>query len=255
MTAEERALITFRELADLYERRGDPQMRDRFLVLAADTAHNAGLDDEAERMRRRLLQASPHHLLKPYGSFGEALQAEDVQIYVNDLRANYPPEVADNLLQSLRQRDGSGKARPIPPTAPVINLDSDVPTLPRNSVESLRVYALREEEKKTPPPAPPPATRRRPPTRSEPPPAATPAPRKAPSPPPRPVAPPTPAPRPAPPLERAAVSLPQPMPAAPAEEISGSWLGALLFGVALVAGLVWATFTLARPFLPSGWLP
>src|SRR4051812_17384469 len=87
-------LNVYRELADRYQQRGQPAMRDRFLVLAADAAHAAGLSDEAEHLRQRLLQANPHHLLKPYGSFAEALDSSSVQIYVQDLRINYPLTMA-----------------------------------------------------------------------------------------------------------------------------------------------------------------
>ena len=59
------ALVTiYKELADRHERQGQSQMRDRFLVLAADAALRAGRDEEAERLRRQLLQRIPHHMLR-----------------------------------------------------------------------------------------------------------------------------------------------------------------------------------------------
>jgi hypothetical protein len=250
MTVEERALYVFRELADQYERRGDSQMRDRFLVLAADAAHNAGHDEEAERMRQRLLKSSPHHLLKPYSSFAEALQAEDVQIYVNDLRANYPPDVADNLLKSLRQR--AGGAHPIPPTAPVIDLNNPKPDPLRQGPVPLRFYGL-QEEKPGQTPLPPEIPLRRPPPSPQ---TASPtAPRKSSPPSTRPTARPVSSARPAAPAAKPVPSASEPVRPETEMERGGSWLGAMLFGVTLVAGLGLAAYTLARPFLPPGWLP
>src|SRR5215469_1142977 len=103
-------LQVYKELADWYERQGQPAMRDRFLVLAAEAAFSAGKTEEAERLRQRLLQGNPHHMLKPFSSFGQALQSTNIQIYIHDLQANYPVQTAEGLLQDLR----SGTS----PTAP-----------------------------------------------------------------------------------------------------------------------------------------
>src|SRR6266849_4992682 len=108
MASAEQATRIYRELAEDYGRQGQAQMRDRFLVLAADAALAAGQQDEAERLRGRLLQHNPHHLLKPYSSFAEAMNSMDVQNYVSALRRNHPYEKAEHLLEGLRQ----GKARP-----------------------------------------------------------------------------------------------------------------------------------------------
>ena len=42
------------ELADCYDNQGLPQLRDRFLVLAADAAQTAGQPEEAERLHHAL---------------------------------------------------------------------------------------------------------------------------------------------------------------------------------------------------------
>src|SRR5262249_52116713 len=60
MDPHTQALHVYRELADRFAERGDAAMRDRFLILAADAALAAGLPDEAEWLRHRLLQASRH---------------------------------------------------------------------------------------------------------------------------------------------------------------------------------------------------
>ncbi|HEY7425582.1 MAG TPA: hypothetical protein VH682_15225 [Gemmataceae bacterium] len=237
-------LQVYKELADWYERQGQAAMRDRFLILAAEAAFSAGKADEAERLRQRLLQGNPHHMLKPFGSFAQALQSSNVQIYVHDLQVNYPPETAENLLQNLRS--GTDSTTAVPQTAPLIEI-RDEPTLPLGGAgEALKVYPLREEPASpaTPPPANPtplnrPASRKQPtalpPTRPQP---AVPV-SSIPARPSRPAA----APIPPPP--------PPPEPAAP----GGAWLALLLFGMTVTAGAALAVYTLARPFLPPQWLP
>ena len=49
MPAADQMMQLYRELAEIYDRQGQAQMRDRFLVLAADTAFSAGKTAEAER--------------------------------------------------------------------------------------------------------------------------------------------------------------------------------------------------------------
>ena len=138
------SLSVYRELADCYDRLGQASMRDRFLILAADSALEAGQPSEAERFRQRLLQGSRHHMLRPYASFAEAALAPDVQTYLRDLRLNYPLEVARQLLDSLQGGNTAPKAalhetaplnqlfppatlpppddpEPIPPTMPLID--------------------------------------------------------------------------------------------------------------------------------------
>src|SRR5262249_13715278 len=68
----------YEELADWYDRQGQAKLRDWFLVLAADAALAGGRVDEAERLRGQLLYLNPHHLLKPFASFAEALKSPDV---------------------------------------------------------------------------------------------------------------------------------------------------------------------------------
>jgi hypothetical protein len=118
MESQVTMLRVYRELADWYERHSEGARRDRFLVLAMDAAQHAGQAEEAEKLRRHLLQFSPHHLLRPFGSFAEARQATDVKEYLRELRVKYPSEVAQELLKSLR----SGAKSPpsaIGPTAPI----------------------------------------------------------------------------------------------------------------------------------------
>jgi hypothetical protein len=252
-------LQVYKELADWYERQGQPAMRDRFLILAAEAAFSAGKPDEAERLRQRLLQGNPHHMLKPFSSFAQALQSTNIQIYIHDLQVNYPPETAGDLLHKLRGDTGVPAA--IPQTAPLIEI-RDEPTLPLgNSLEPLKVYPLREETEATLPPSPPvkPTQLHRPAPRQQPaaPPSGKPPVRSSPLNTPVPLAPAA-LPRPTAPARsaRPAVSPDRsPPPPNPEPVPPGGGLALLLFGMTVTAGIALAVYTLARPFLPPQWLP
>lgn len=96
----------YHQLADANAAQGRFQERDRFLVLAIDAAQQAGKTDLAEQWRQRLLQFNPHHLIKPYASFQEAVQSPNFGNYLQQLRRNFPPNKAQELLNEL--------ARPTP---------------------------------------------------------------------------------------------------------------------------------------------
>src|SRR5262249_7244074 len=137
---------TYRKLAEWHHQHGHPQQRDRFLVLAAYTAHAVGRPEQADSLRVRLLRHNPHHLLKPYTSFAQALTAPDVESYVNDLRRSYPPNTATQLLASLPGKGSSDHGGTVlPPTQPVLNL-GDVPKGKEREAEeldALKVYRVR----------------------------------------------------------------------------------------------------------------
>jgi hypothetical protein len=227
------------------------------LILAAEAAFSAGNVEEAERLRQRLLQGNPHHMLKPFSSFAQALQSSNVQIYVQDLRENYPPETAETMLREARGTTDT--IPPLPQTAPVIDMRDDT-TLPLDvTVEPLKVYPIREESEETLRPVPPlkPTHVNRPaPRKPTPPPAAPPKrpstinppmPRRQPA-----AGPAVPA-RSSPPAVAPVASLPPSLPDSTGP--TGAWLTLLLFGMTVTAGLALALYTLARPFVPASWLP
>jgi hypothetical protein len=213
----------YEELAVWYDRQGQAKLRDWFLVLAADAAVALGQPDHAERLRQRLLHVNPHHLLRPYATFAEALRSPDVQSYVADLRRNYPPETAEQLLQSTRRKQSEE-----PPPTPVVEPE-------------LKVYRGRET-----PTEPAPVLRART-TQSAPeisvPATATPA-----TPPPR-------MPTPVAWKRTAPTALPraEPTNAVVIDEEGptalGYWVSSLLFVVTLVLGVGLAAYTLVGPFL------
>src|SRR5436305_966865 len=133
MATPDTLVVIYKELADAHERQGQPQLRDRFLVLAADAARTADRPAEADLLLARLLRSNPHHMLRPFSSFGEAMASPDIQNYVAELRRTHPPEKAEADFDALRAGRG-GQAQPrhtraLPPTAPVVNLDEERETL------------------------------------------------------------------------------------------------------------------------------
>ena len=295
-------LSVYRDLADCYDNLGQASMRDRFLMLAAAAALQSGQAAEAERLRLRLLQGNLHHMLHPYPSFVEAVKASEVQTYLQDLRDNYPLDVAKQLLESVQGNAGpSGAAleqtqqmswgpgeraaepkRAIPPTAPVVemtgplpgNLAGAIPRAPRQTTRPTsppETYPLREEQEPavTRPLAQPlagrsPMARQNSAARpASPTGASIPAAKVPPSS--LPIAQPVPANRGRnyePPVRRPEATyevVPQAETSSSQEYEeplqSGSWFSMLLVAVVGTVGMALVVFTLARPFLPAGWLP
>jgi hypothetical protein len=280
MSSDYENLRVYYELADWYERHSQAQMRDRFLLLAADTALSEGVPEEAERLRQRLLQHSPHHMLKPFASFAEAMRSPDVQGYINDLRHTYPPETAEQLLMSLRS-EGEPDAEPEAPSPPAV---SDVPVpanhAPARTPEPLKVYRVRDEGSRAGA-SPRPAAQPRPPASHK---AAPPAPSVKPVSRTIPAAVPTRAATEAPAVARQPAAVAEPPAPRPAlasrrdttaqpkqarrrlrkpgraeeknnAEGSGGWVGVGLFVLALAAGAALGVYAFARPFIPAQWLP
>lgn len=257
MDPRDNLLRIYKELADWYERQRQPQMRDRFLVLAADAALLAGKADEAEKVRLRLLKVNPHHMLKPYTSFAQALKAQDVLTYVKDLRVNYPADVAEDLLRTL-QGDEKRPTAGVPATLPPgVAFDGSVTgPLPRGLAEGETYLKSNEEEVDLGQTAAPGAFNS--PRRAPAPPQTIPlqgqhsarpavAPARSATPPRAvPVASRRPLPAPLPPDAR--TGLPPPA-AEPTTATGGSWLAVLLFLLVAVSGLALTGFTLLRPYL------
>ena len=145
MTVTETTVHIYEELAEGYARRHEARQRDLFLLLAADAALNLGQRDKAERLRQRLLFFNPHHLVKPFSSLADALQSSDFRRYVEDLRRQFPPDLAERLWQAQEQPFGEQRNEAANGLAPP-------------AVESeLKVYRLQEPAAKAVTPPIPPA--------------------------------------------------------------------------------------------------
>jgi len=232
MATPDNLVLIYKELADYHERQGQPQMRDRFLVLAADAALSAGRPTEADLLLARLLRSNPHHMLRPYASFGQAMASTDIQNYVGELRHTYPPDQAEQQFDALRVARGAAagrQTRALPPTAPVVDLDNGAASAGAGR-EPLKVYRVQDEGEA--PSAPPRGTR--------------PVLPRPPNSPPR-----TPDPYPLV-ADGAAEPRPRALPpsaAEPDDVATGSWVSLGLFVVLLAAGLALAAWSLLGPFL------
>jgi len=118
MPSSDPKVRVYEDLAEWEHQNGTPQARDRFLILAADAALTAGLTEEAERFRSRLLEYNPHHLLRPYPSLKDAMKSSDVYSYIADLRGNYPLGESEQLLASLTGKKPVDGLPPLPEMPP-----------------------------------------------------------------------------------------------------------------------------------------
>jgi hypothetical protein len=126
----EHAYQIYKELAEREAERGADQLRDRFLILAADAALMAGRAHDADQLRDRLLEGNPRHLLKPFESMADAIHSPEVANYLADLRRSYPPEEAERLLQSLHGAPIPVKEEESEAPPPLSRLFADQETAP-----------------------------------------------------------------------------------------------------------------------------
>ncbi len=125
MRNPETMLRVYEELANRFVKQNEPRFRDHCLVLAADAALSSNRPEDAERLRQQLLQHNPHHLLRPFASMSEAMQAPDVQEYVADLRRQWPPEFVQKLYlggpeeaRPVESKPAAAPPAPPPPSTP-----------------------------------------------------------------------------------------------------------------------------------------
>jgi hypothetical protein len=221
MANAEKAIRVYQELARGYNTQGQDQVRDRFLVLAADAALGGGRPDQAEQIREQLLDLNPHHLLKPFTTLSQALQSVDVQNYVEGLRRTYPLENAEQMLQQMRQEgEPPMTLAPLPESAPPRAPQPPTPRPPEPPPKPSAPIPLRPVEEAKPP-APAPVQ----PIPFAPEPAPSPA---------KPAAPPS---------SKTSVAKPR------RSQAEGNWLATALFTLVLTAALALVVYTLIRPFL------
>jgi hypothetical protein len=248
MASAEKTIRTYRELARGYDTQGQAQVRDRFLVLAADAALAGDRCDEAEQIRQELLRLNPHHLLKPFTTLAQALQSVDVKNYIDGLRRTYPLESAEQMLEQMRHEgEAPLTLAPLPDSDHGVPSSQPEPTLvwPAEAqvAERPRETPAARSTQTTPPPEPPKAK----PTSAliEPIPFA-PEPKK----PVYPVG--KRAPGTAPPRSKGTKAAPFGAfsePDSEAKPVEGNWLATVLFFLVLAVAMALAVYTLIRPFL------
>lgn len=109
MPAPKVLLDLYLHLARASEEQNRVLQRDKFLVLAAGIALQAGYPSIAEDCRRRVLEQNPNHLLRNYATMREALASDDIRHYSHQLSRIYPFEKAEYLLDKYRASGYSGR--------------------------------------------------------------------------------------------------------------------------------------------------
>ena len=101
MPGDSDLLPIYLHLARAAALRGRPFVRDKLLLLAAVAAYDGGLKPIAEACRDEILGHNPHHMVSHWPTFITALQADDFFTFLSQVRRQYPPEKAEQLLQAL----------------------------------------------------------------------------------------------------------------------------------------------------------
>ena len=101
MSDPSETLGLFLHLARASAMRRRMPVRDRLLVIAGAIASQLGLERVADRCRDRILEHNPHHMLRQWHSFDQALKDPDFLHLLKQLQRRYPLEKAERLLDSL----------------------------------------------------------------------------------------------------------------------------------------------------------
>jgi hypothetical protein len=88
-------------LAAASQKRGQPQVRDRFLVIAGTIAARMELAGIDVHCRQIVLAHNPQHLIRRWPTFAAALGDSDFLHFLKQLQRRYPQEKAEQLLAGL----------------------------------------------------------------------------------------------------------------------------------------------------------
>ena len=94
-------LATYLYLAKASQRRSQPMVRDRMLVLAAALAVEMDLNPIAAHCRSMVLLHNEKHMLGKFPTVYDAMTDETFRGVLKQLRRRYPPEKAERLLVGL----------------------------------------------------------------------------------------------------------------------------------------------------------
>jgi hypothetical protein len=101
MTRPIELLGTYLHLARAAEKRRQPLIRDRVLLLSAVIAAQINLAPIAAACRELILAHNPRHLAGRWPSIGAALGEEDFQALVSQLSTRYGPERVERMVEQL----------------------------------------------------------------------------------------------------------------------------------------------------------
>jgi len=79
-----------------------PLVRDRLLVIAAALAVDTRLPRIAALCRAKILEHNPGHMFRKWEAVEAATENPDFQTYLKQLVRRFPPEKAEQMLQSLQ---------------------------------------------------------------------------------------------------------------------------------------------------------
>ncbi len=101
MRDHEGAMRVYVQLAVLSDQKQQPQVRDRFLLLAGVEACRAGWPDVAARCQQKLLASNPVHQASRHATLADALRDSDFQQLVVHWERYCPFEKAEAMLRQL----------------------------------------------------------------------------------------------------------------------------------------------------------
>ena len=94
-------LALYLHLARASELRRRPLVRDRLMVIAAAAAARAGLPRISALCRSKILSHNAGHMFRRWDTVETAILAEEFEPYLKQLERRFPPEKAEQMLQSL----------------------------------------------------------------------------------------------------------------------------------------------------------
>lgn len=98
----EAAVDVFLHLANASSDERQYLQEGKFLMLAAYAAQHAGYSEIADRCRTKVLEQNPNHMLKSFPTMAQAVAAEHIIEYAEQLRKIYPLEKAEYLLAKFQ---------------------------------------------------------------------------------------------------------------------------------------------------------
>ena len=101
MRDHEAAMKVYVQLAVISDQKHQPQVRDRFLLLAGVEACRAGWPEVSASCHKKLIASNPAHQAKRHPTFADALRDEDFQQLVAHWERYCPFEKAEAMVRQL----------------------------------------------------------------------------------------------------------------------------------------------------------